>query len=153
MCLNISLVRNTAFCIPPSDFLLEISQSQINLVDRKLALPAWRDGWLMSVLQPAPQTWQPESLSSTTSLSHPASLPQPEIPSRCVHELPELSDSPRALLWPAESLWPSGDACHLHCSPGELRDSIAPSTSSPALVCCWKSKTQSHFRVWFFRHF
>lgn len=130
MCLNISLARNTASCIPPSDFLLEISQSQINLVDGKLALPAWRDGWLMSVLLPAPQTWQPESLSSTTSLSHLTSLPQPEIPSRCVHELPELSDSP------GHCCDPRGPPVTSSAPLVSSGTALPPSTSSPALVCC-----------------
>lgn len=36
--------RSTTSCIPTSDFLLEISQSQMNLLGSKLALPAWHDG-------------------------------------------------------------------------------------------------------------
>lgn len=118
MCLNISLARNTASCIPPSDFLLEISQSQINLVDGKLALPAWRDGWLMSVLL------HPKH----GSLSHcPPPHPSLILPPCSSQKFPAdvCMSCQSCQTAPGHCCDPRGAPCHLHCPPGELRDSTA----------------------------
>lgn len=132
--------RNTASCIPPSDFLLEISQSQINLVAGKPALPAWRDGWLMSVLLPAPQTWQPESLSSIHHSPLSSCLPAP------------LTNSQPMCAWAARAVrQPRGTAvtCRvpvtLGCCPAELRDSTATLHTIPSLGLLLQVKDTSEF--------
>lgn len=67
--------------------------------------------------------------SSHSSLTLP-SLPQWEILSRCVHEMPELLDSPSALMWPADSVTPT-------CCP-----------LSPSLCCCIQGQTVSFLIFW-----
>lgn len=123
--------RNSASCIPPSDLFLEISQFQINPLDRKLALPGWLDGWLMSLLLPPPQIWQPESLSFITSLTH-SSFPPP------------VRNSQPMCAWDAWTARQSRCADVTHRVPTTL--TLCP--SSPSLCCCVQGQTISSHSFW-----
>lgn len=148
MCLNISLLET----LPPASLHLISSWKPASL-----KLIFWKEGWpfLPGVMGDSCLCLclPPEH----GSLSHcPAPrpslilLPAPVRNSQPMYAwVPELSDSPRAWLWPAGSPDP-GCCCHLSWW---AQGHTATLHVSSRLGLCWKSRTKPHFRLWFFRHF